>query len=209
MIKLPDEYKDKREWTVLGPMGPEIPAALLDFPTLGIDGGANFASKLDLWVGDRDSLEAEVEALYQYEFPAQKDFSDLALGLSLFNQKHSYKLHLWGFRGGRLDHELFNLGEALRFLETHPESQILIYGPDGKIYFHVLGEGNWAFEYQGLFSVGTLKKSLIKIKGECDYPLLKETPLLPLSSHGLSNRARGRVEVQTSAAVFVCFPEGK
>lgn len=209
MIKLPDAYKDKQEWTILGPMGPQIPPHLSSYPILAIDGGGHYSDRIDVWVGDSDSLKKEISPVASFKFPPEKESSDLALGLELFKQSGPMKLHLWGFRGGRIDHELFNLGECMRFLSTHPESQILMYGEDGKVYFHLVGEGHWNFEYEGIFSIGTVKKTIVRLKGACDYPLLKETIILPLSSLGLSNVAHGKVQLETQGAVFIAFPEGK
>jgi thiamine pyrophosphokinase len=190
-------------------MGPDAPTFLLEFPTLAIDGGGHFASHLDIWVGDSDSLKKEIHPVHSFHFPERKDASDLALGLELFASGRPYKLHFWGFRGGRSDHELFNLGEGLKFLGAHPGSQIVIYGPDEKVYFHLVGEGHWNFTHEGLFSLGTVKKTMVKLTGACEYPILKATHLPSMSSLGLSNVAHGQVKLEAQGAMFICFPEGK
>lgn len=209
-MMLPSSLTDKTEWTFVGPMGPEVPPHLAQFPVIGIDGGAHHLENLDIWVGDADSYtEEKINARHLFRHPVDKDHSDLSLALSLFKHPHRYKFHFWGLLGGRKDHELFNLGEALNFLENNSESQIIFYGEDGKIYFHLLGEGHWRFDHLGTFSVGTLKNTVIKLLGECRYPIKKPTLLYPLSSLGLSNRGEGQMVLENEGPVFIYYPEGK
>lgn len=206
---LPSTLKMNTEWVFVGPMGPEVPEQFANLPTIGVDGGAHFTQKLDVWVGDADSYTKEILAPNIYRHPIEKDQSDLALALSLFNEQRLFKFHFWGFLGGRKDHELFNLGEALTFLEEHQECQILFYGEDGKISFHLVGSGHWKFTYTGLFSLGTLKKTLVKLFGDCHYPINKFQKLDPLTSFGLSNEGKGEMTLETEGPVFLFFPEGK
>lgn len=208
-MTLPSTLKDKTEWTFVGPMGPEVPFHLSEYPIIGIDGGAHHLENLDIWVGDSDSYQGEVQTEHVFRHAIEKDYSDLALGLSLFKEPRHYKFHFWGFLGGRRDHELFNLGEALAFLEANSESQIIFYGEDGKIYFHLVGTGHWKFEHIGLFSLGTLKKTTVKLLGECHYPIKKATQLNPLSSFGLSNQGKGKIILENEGPVFLYYPEGK
>lgn len=190
-------------------MGPALPDSLKHFPIIAVDGGGNHTDRSDVWVGDSDSLINKIEAPHIYRHPVEKDKSDLALGLSLLKECSHYKIHFWGFLGGRKDHELFNLGEALGFLEQHPESQILIYDANEKISFHLLGNGQWKFRHEGLFSLGTLKKTSVKLIGECHYPIPKSHILTPLSSFGLSNVGKGDMILDTAGPVFIYYPEGK
>lgn len=208
-MMLPSTLKMNTEWVFIGPMGPMLPTSFETLPSIGVDGGAHFAKKLDIWVGDADSYDKEIEAPTIFRHPVEKDLSDLALGLTLFPEQRLYKFHFWGFLGGRRDHELFNLGEASKFLEEHQECQILFYGEDGKIYFHMVGSGHWKFSYDGLFSLGTLKKTLVRLIGDCHYPIQKFQKLEPLTSFGLSNKGRGEMIFETEGPVFLYFPEGK
>ncbi len=206
---LPSHLRAHTEWVFLGPMGPVLPSEFSSLPLLTVDGGGDFAASALIWVGDQDSLAGEVQAEFIFRHPPEKDQSDLALALQLFTAPLRYKFHFWGLLGGRRDHELFNLGEALRFLEAHDESQILLYGEGGKINYHLLGAGRWSFTHQGLFSLGTLRKTEVLLKGACRYALGTPVTLRPLSSTGLSNEARGTVHVENRGPVFVYFPEGK
>lgn len=208
-MMLPSSLTDKTEWTFVGPMGPEVPLHLTELPVIGIDGGAHHLENLDIWVGDADSYKEEIQSEHVFRHPIEKDHSDLTLALSLFSEPRRYKFHFWGFLGGRRDHELFNIGEALTFLEEHSESQIIFYGEDGKVYFQLVGTGHWKFEHLGLFSLGTLKNTIVKLLGNCHYPIKKATQLKPLSSFGLSNIGHGEIVLENEGPVFLYFPEGK
>ncbi len=206
---LPSHLRAHPEWVFLGPLGPGLSPELSALPLLTVDGGGDFAEKSLVWVGDQDSLTSEVQAEVSFRHPREKNSSDLALALALFNSPLRYKFHFWGLLGGRRDHELFNLGEALRFLETRPEAQIIFYNDLGRILFHLVGAGLWTFTHEGLFSLGTLRKTEVLLRGACRYALETPTTLWPLSSTGLSNEAHGAVTVETQGPVFLYFPEGK
>lgn len=208
-MSLPSTLKMNTEWVFVGPMGPELPAHLENLPVLAVDGGAHFTARLDVWVGDGDSYQKEIVCPYIFRHPIEKASSDFSLALELFDEPRLYKFHLWGFLGGRRDHELFNLGEGLSFLDKHHECQVLFYGEDGKVYFHLVGHGLWKFNHLGLFSLGSLKNTLVKLTGECHYPIKKFQRLAPLSSFGLSNEATGEMILETEGSVFLYFPEGK
>ncbi len=207
--QLPPHLAAKVEWTFVGPMGPNLHPELEAYPILAVDGGAHYSTKIDVWVGDKDSFEGEVKSEVSFSHPPAKDVSDLGLALHLLTHHLHYRLHFWGFLGGRKDHELFNLGEGLHFLERHPESQIILYNDKKQISFHLLGEGHWKFKHEGLFSLGTLKPTKVKLKGDCRFPIKDALSLSPLSSFGLSNEAHGDIHLETKGPVFIYYPEGK
>jgi thiamine pyrophosphokinase len=206
---LPSTLKNKNEWVFVGPMGPEVPDEFNHLPRLCVDGGAHFSKSMNIWIGDGDSYPHELTSDHIFKLPAEKDQSDLSCALGLFTDPHHYKFHFWGFLGGRRDHELFNLGESLSFLEKHQECQILFYGEDGKVQYHVLGYGQWKFSHRGVFSLGTLKKTEVKLTGNLHYPIRNVETLRPLSSLGLSNIGEGEMILETMGPVFLYFPEGK
>lgn len=208
-MNLPSHLRDNTEWVIVGPMGPNVPENLKSFSSIGVDGGANFLRPLDIWVGDHDSLEGKHEAKHDFSLRTDKDKSDLAFALSLFPDYKKLKLHMWGFLGGRKDHEIFNLGEVFSFLDRHEESEALFYGDDGKVQFHMLGTGHWKFQHVGLFSLGTLKKVEVRLAGDCEYPISHTKTMFPLSSFGLSNIGKGLMTLETNGAVFLYYPEGK
>lgn len=83
------------------------------------DGGYHLAHaaglRVDLVVGDMDSLgvgpvEAELE-----RHPAEKDESDLELALAAAARRGAREVVLLGALGGRLDHALFNLVAGLSY----------------------------------------------------------------------------------------------
>jgi thiamine pyrophosphokinase len=209
MMKLPPLYKNTFEWTLVGPMGPAVPNDLAQHPLLVVDGGAGHTERMDIWIGDGDSYTDKINCEHIFSYPPEKSQSDLALALSALNSQHQYKLHLWGFLGGRKDHELFNLGECLSFLADHPESQILLYNAESEVSFHLLGEGEWSFEHHGPFSLGSIKNLEVQMTGDCLYPLRGPHLLTPLSSLGLSNEGSGRIFLQINGPLFVYFPEGR
>lgn len=206
---LPSSLKNKTEWVFVGPMGPSIPSIFQDRPVICVDGGAHFSEKIDIWVGDADSFEKKVECDHLFKFPKEKDKSDLALAFELFSQSHHFKFHLWGFLGGRKDHELFNLGESLSFLESHHQSEILFYDETGKISYQLLGSGQWRLLHSGPFSLGTHKKISLELTGSCLYRMERKNILNPLSSFGLSNHADGEMILNNDGPIFLYYPEGK
>ena len=196
----------KEDWVLLGPLGPALPASLSSYPLITVDGGANFASRSTIWIGDGDSLSQTPVADELRNLPRDKDHSDLAAALGLFPLgKHC--LHLWGFLGGRRDHELFVLGECLSFLKHRPETKIILYQSQGQKTFELLGPGTWPFTHQGLFSLGTLQETAVHLEGQIQYPLNGKTRLRPLSSHGLSNQASGSFTLTSDAPLFIYWGE--
>ena len=208
-MKLPHDLIDHSQWTLVGPMGPSLPEHLSRYPIMGIDGGAKYCPHLDVWLGDGDSLTGPVEARHFFRFPPQKDHSDLSMALGFLTESCHYRLHLWGFLGGRKDHELFNLGETLTFLETHPQSEAFFYDHAGKVSFHLLARGNWKIHHNGSFSIGTHRQTRLTINGQCAYPLHQPRILAPLSSLGLSNEGHGDIFLENEGPVFVYFQEQK
>ncbi|MFL5783242.1 MAG: hypothetical protein ACJ76H_01450 [Bacteriovoracaceae bacterium] len=205
-MKLPKELRDKSEWVLVGPMGPELPEKFYDCPVMAVDGGANWAAKPNVWIGDSDSYKETPSTAAIMKLPAEKDASDFSLALKLFDQQKRYKFHLWGFSGGRKDHELFVWGEALSFVDQHPECHLVLYGNEGRIETHFLGSGHWRFEHQGLFSLGCMRKIRVKLTGDVKYQIKTESWLPPLSSWGLSNVGSGEIILENEGPAFVHFP---
>src|SRR5690606_12521930 len=100
-----------------------------------------------------------------------------------------------------------NLGEALAFLGENPESQIIFYNEQGEIIIHAVGAGHWKFTRVGPFSLGTLKKTTVRLTGACLYPISKRETLEPLSSFGLSNEGSGEIILEADGPVFLVFTE--
>lgn len=206
-MKIPEHYLAFHEWTLVGPMGPHLSDPLTKYPTIGVDGGGQFAKKLDIWIGDSDSGLPHGNCPHSFRYPAEKSSSDLALGLALLNSINRLKIHLWGFTGGRKDHELINLGECLTFLEGKPDSEIHCYGPKGQVIYKCFGKGHWSFTHQGLFSLVVLKTQSLSLTGDCNYQVPERRAFAPFSSLGLSNQAQGQLYLQNEGPVLFIFPE--
>lgn len=196
-MKLPTSLQDKLHWNVIGPVHPSVPAN--EFPTLAVDGGASFVPNIDVWIGDNDSYLEKIDIENAFFFSPDKDLSDLALALKLF-ENNSYTLHLYGFLGGRRDHELINYGVISHYLLTNNDNSILLYEREKAVYvFH--GKGKYQFEHYGIVSIGTLYPQSLTLNGQLAYTGTHRFD--PLSSHGLSNKAQGSFEVTSEAPFFV------
>jgi len=208
-MKIPEEIFDHNIWTFVGPMGPRLQnSELLSHPIILVDGGAHHCQKGLIWIGDSDSNQLNVEVDFFIELNPNKDFSDLKAAFDLFPANSSLELHLWGFLGGRNDHQLINLGESHHFLIQHPQSKIFFYDEFGMLRMIFTSNGTLNLNHQGIFSLVSLESAEIQIIGNCDYELTIPTPLLPLSSRGLSNFAHGPVKITTNKPLLVLF-EGK
>jgi thiamine pyrophosphokinase len=208
-MKLPIEFVNTQEWTLVGPMGPRLTDFLAKNPILCVDGGADFTAKMDIWVGDGDSAINVFDSPNIFKFAPQKSESDLALALSLVSQASPRTLHLWGFVGGRKDHELLNLGEVMHYLENKTHTEVIFYDGDQRPVYRAIASGDWAFPHTGTFSVASIKPVKLKILGHVSYPLPTFTELAPLCSLGLSNSAEGEIQIINDGPVLVIFPELK
>lgn len=210
-MKLPKELSDKSEWIIVGPMGPMLPDRLsaTGLPILAVDGGAHFTENESVWVGDSDSFSATPPTSVVFKLPENKDASDFSCALRLFDRQVNYSFHLWGFSGGRKDHELFVWGEILSFLEQHPECKFIVYDKNGRIETHFLGSGHWRFQHKGLFSLGSLRKIRVKLTGDVKYPIRHESWLPALTSWGLSNVGDGELILENEGPAFLHYPEGE
>lgn len=92
-----------------------------DYGTIiAIDGGANHLYKMgikaDYIVGDLDSIEEKVfekskdEGVEYYKYPCKKDETDSELGILLAIEKGNMCIDIYAALGGRIDHELINIG---------------------------------------------------------------------------------------------------
>lgn len=77
------------------------------------DGGYRAAEKLgikpDLWVGDMDSYNGEIEECCEKKlFPSDKDMSDSHIAVLEALERNMTEIYLTGATGGRLDHEYSN-----------------------------------------------------------------------------------------------------
>ena len=185
---------------LVGPMAKSFPTDWPLLPVLGVDGGSNKATadKYDFTLGDGDSLGPALSL--DLVFPVDKDASDLALALQHL-PAGPLTIHLYGFWGGRFDHQVINLGEL--------HARLMKEG--GEVCFHtdseyqVLGRpaGRHTLTLQGLFSLFSPLPTLFSIEGECRFPLTP-TRVDSLSSRLLSNEGHGEVTL-TADQPFFCY----
>lgn len=175
---------------LIGPMPCEIPNT--SGPILYIDGGTKHKKDgLGFSLGDNDSHQEKLDQI----LPKEKDYSDLSYALSQCHQFN--ELYLYGFLGGRKDHELINLGEVSHFLNhktnsfAHFEGQILAYA-----------KGEYEITHNNTFSLFCFNETKITLSGKIKYPLSDE-PLKAHSSHGLSNEAQGKFGLKTERPIFL------
>jgi thiamine pyrophosphokinase len=196
--------KQRKELIVVGPMALSIPKQLHHLAQILVDGGTRIKKKhpVHISVGDGDSFEHKLDIRVNPD----KDFSDLALALSLI-PKNIKKVHLVGFLGGREDHELINLGEIHYFLSHHKQIEVLLWDRQKKIYWG-LSKGLYHFSHTGYFSLFSFKTNKLSMKGKCEYQL-KSKSLKAHSSQGLSNVGFGPISIKCEHPLFVIFPKGK
>lgn len=190
------------EVTLVGPMLQSQPQRI-DHPFIYVDRGTLFREGIkkqakmgyfDISLGDGDSSGMYLDI----NLPADKDYSDLKFALDLIPSNVA-KVNLWGFLGGRRDHELLNFGEVQNSL-LNPLTDTLFSFED--IVFGK-NRGPLKININGIFSLVVFQKTEVKIEGECHYKLPKFRKILPFSSHGLSNRGNGEVIIEAKAPFFV------
>ena len=159
--------------------------------------------KTAITLGDGDSALQEM----QLKKTAQ-NLSDLSFFL-----KKSQKLtrvesfSFVGFLGGkpsttnRLDHLLFNIFEIADFRKRLNSQTNLLIKMDNEVFFY--SSGIHKLKVHGRFSFLSLDENQIKMKGQCEYKILKKTTIAPLSSRGLSNIGNGVVTIEATTPFFL------
>ena len=64
-----------------------------------------------------------------------------------------------------------------------------------------------SFDHHGIFSVISFEAAMVQLNGECEFQLIQPTIIGPLSSHGLSNRASGEVNILTDNPILIVLGE--
>lgn len=132
-----------------------------------------------------------------------QNLSDFSFFLKTYTKKPGIKtFYFAGFLGGRLDHELMNLGESAHFLKGKKNPPRFLF--EDRI--EVLPAGGHHFTLQGTFSVALFEKGEVKISGLCAYPTKGWVKLAPFSSRGLSNRGHGEVFIQCKKPLALFLP---
>ncbi len=183
----------KEELTIVGPL--YSGESKFSEPVIFVDGGANFRTgNIGVSVGDGDSFSGELD----YVLPQEKDYSDLAFVLNSLPPSIE-TINLQGFLGNRRDHELFNLGEAHRALQIEKGRREIFF--DNEIVG--FSKGQWEFSHTGTFSVFVFSETRLRLTGDCKYQIPEIGEIGVLSSLGLSNIAKGLVQMECEGPVFV------
>lgn len=204
---LPWEMKLQRlkRALLIGPLSSELPPQEIrqDKLIIGVDGGvrADEIALYDLTLGDGDSAPHGTPLMHQYS--VDKAQSDLSLALQLLPSTLE-SLELWGFWGGRDDHQLINLGEIFHWHKG--QTEVRIYRPQNNPII-MMGAGDHKIQHHGVFSLLSFDTMTLSIAGACRYPL-PATQVAPFSSHLLSNFGDGEIIV-TSDRPFYFFAESK
>lgn len=161
----------------------KVPLSDDDF-VIAADGGASTAPRIDLLIGDLDSLPAGTTARLVERHPQEKDASDLELALDAALTREPERVLVVGGSAGRLDHLL----SVLLLLGSARYAGIEVDARLGTASVHVVrrrrvlrgsrGETISLFALHGP-AAGVQTRGLV-------YPLDGET-LEPGSSRGLSN----------------------
>lgn len=175
-----------------------------------IDGGAVHEKKFSKFIkkrsltpqyyGDGDSSKKVMGHKKE-----SQNLSDLAYYLescALKKSHNTYKDYVFlGFLGGRIDHELINIGEIFRFMNFFSTKNAPKVSMEDKIEFFT--KGHIETEIHGVFSVACLNKSSFKISGKCLYKTKGAIILEGLSSRGLSNIGSGVVKIDSTTPIAV------
>jgi len=181
-----------------------------DLDLVFIDGGAKHLQKFarlikkngisPQYFGDGDSSNKVMNHKKR-----DQNLSDLAYFLKnavLKKNLHKYEHYLFlGFLGGRMDHELINIGEFFRFMKSFNAKTTPRVFIEDKIEF--FPKGLMETNVMGTFSVTTLEKSKFKISGQCLYKTKSPITLQGLSSRGLSNTGKGVIKIESTAPLAI------
>jgi thiamine pyrophosphokinase len=175
-----------------------------------IDGGAVHLKKFKekaphllkncLFMGDGDSSKVIMNIK-----KTSQNSSDLAFVLSKLSGKLRPRTCLFaGFLGGRIDHQLFNLGEMAHYLKKFTQNNAPLFQIDDKILF--VGSGVYTLKIHGPFSVASFGPNKIKISGDCDFKSNSWLKIPTLSSRGLSNMGFGEIKIETQTPLAIIRP---
>ncbi len=196
---------------LIGPLKMDISEVNADLFTIFIDGGLDYKTNFQnsISVGDSDSTSLE----HDIQLVCEKDESDFFHSLQLI-PSNSKEIFCYGLFGGRLDHQLFILGEVQRFLIK--KNYNFSFFHDNNLQIMALPKGKHKFSVDGIFSLFTFSDQKLLLTGKCKYQITKNEEsddgdaqiIQKYSSHGLSNEGNGEVELECDEPIFVFFNPG-
>lgn len=184
---------------IIGPMETSLDSINIRRPTIFVDGGLKYGDDQlshSISIGDNDSNSSSQEL--DIILDPKKDFSDLDAALGLIPD-HVNEVTLYGFLGGRLDHQMINLGSIHHFLKR--SNKLITCYFENKII--VSSAKGLSFNHQGTFSIMSLERQEVRITGECEYQIEKKKPIDLLTSYTLSNIAKGEVHIESELPLFI------
>jgi thiamine pyrophosphokinase len=168
-----------------------------------IDGGVkhNLILENSVSIGDSDSSEG---ISHTFQLNPEKNRSDLAHALDLI-PKQTKHVNCHGLFGGRLDHQLFILGDIHHFQMDFPAS-FHIFSSE-KIKMYLLPAGDWSLEINSEFSILNLFEQEISLHGAVKYPIQAKNNILPMTSQLLSNVGTGFIEIKNEKPLTIYINE--
>ena len=172
---------------------------LADVAQVAVDGGIEYALKPVLWAGDGDSSPSGTPVA----FKGSQDETDLRFCLNGVQKWAWRELHLFGFLGGRRDHELANFGEIHAELKSRANfTSATFYDDKLEAAVRFFRSGMHRVNISGVFSLLALEPAVADISGDCDYAA-SGAALPLLSGRGISNNGRGIVDITCTAPFMV------
>lgn len=202
VTKLPQNWNQLRHLALIGPMDFNLNSPLTsETGLIFVDGGTRHldrfaAHPLKYSLGDGDSAPSGLK--FDQLFDPIKDETDLELALQSLPE-HSFSLSLWGFLGGRRDHEMAAYGAVAQFLLDRPEQNEVHFDGINKI----LAPGSHQLEFSGGFSLIAFYLTTLHLDGNIDYKCDDVIELKPFSGRGISNKAYGRFELSCNSPLLL------
>ncbi len=179
--------------------GDLVRLGLAGVPQIAVDGGIQFAFKPALWAGDGDSSPTGTPI----SFKESQNETDLRFCLNGVQDWAWRELHLFGFLGGRRDHELANFGEIHAALKSRASfTSAIFYDEKMAVSLRFFRAGAHRVYISGGFSLLSLEPCVANISGACDYAAA-DADIPVLSGHGVSNRGRGMVDISCTAPFMI------
>lgn len=176
-------------------IGPFAQNAKYQEPVLFIDAGVKYRKKaMGISIGDGDSSSPQQMDIL---LPERKNESDLEAAFRLLPQFYKHYF-MQGFLGGRRDQEWLSIFSGFEYFQQHQISACAHF--DSEVL--LLSNAKHCMEHQGVFSILCLgKQDHLRVHGEVEYAIYNN--LKSFSSHGLSNIAYGKVNIEVQGQILI------
>ena len=203
-----EKWKNAQELVLVGPILKHGKINYLNLPQIAVDGGVHFSNNPITWMGDGDSTQGDISRK-SLILKTNQNESDLRFALNKIANITWKTLHLFGFYGGRKDHELANWGEVYHELKLSSHREKVIFYDEcenPKIYIlnTSLLSSSHCIQVNGVFSVFSFERTTLSLKGNCRFNV-DQFAMNSFTSQGLSNFGDGVVQVQNNAPLLFLF----